>query len=319
MIIASHAESILAALSSSGGSGSGHRYWMILPHYPNSFSNATQVSEIEFRSAISGSDLTDSIGSSGAIANAFYGSGYEAANAFDNATGTDWASDRACGGWIGFDFGASGSPNVLEILIRATSGFPGQCFKDFTLCFSDDGSNWTPLFTTTASAFTSLEAKVFSVSDNFYAGEDLSLTKDQAHRYWRVLTLTGPENSSSGYQSLTDIELRNSSGTDQIPSGGSASASAFQNSTYGPDKAFDGSLSTSWFDSAEGLPQWVEWDFGSGNAKVISSYAIKCGGNNIYTPKGWRLQCSDDHSVWRTLHTVLTTTWTNNETKVFSL
>lgn len=75
-----------------------------------------------------------------------------------------------------------------------------------------------------------------------------------------------------------------------------------------------------WYDNGHsGLPQWVKYDFGAGNEKIITSYALTAG-NTVpdRCPRDFKLQGSNDNSAWTDLDTQTAQTFTNNQTKSYS-
>jgi len=129
-------------------------------------------------------------------------------------------------------------------------------------------------------------------------------------RYWRV-TVSG--NNGSGYVGIGEIFLV-SAGVDLDTSGKTYSASSSYSATYGPDKAFDGTINGQvyWMTHAANMPAWIQIDMGS--PVSVSSIDIACstnfGAGDIpsaldlyYSPDGasWTFAASGsgmDSSVW---------------------
>lgn len=93
------------------------------------------------------------------------------------------------------------------------------------------------------------------------------------------------------------------------PSPNVVSASTQYNTTYVPWKAFNQSnvdVNDCWASqSAQAMPQWLKFDFGSGNTKVINKYKwISRNVSGANSPKSWTLDGSNDNSNWTTLSTV---------------
>lgn len=109
----------------------------------------TSVAGLEFRATIGGADQC--FGGT-ALADSYYGTGYEPANAFDHDNETVWASSNIFPHWCGYHFPAP--VTVAEAAIIATPSSYGdgsrfECPKDFTIEYSDDGSAWTVAQTVT--------------------------------------------------------------------------------------------------------------------------------------------------------------------------
>lgn len=95
-----------------------------------------------------------------------------------------------------------------------------------------------------------------------------------------------------------------SGGTNQVGTGTSSASSS--SSSYPVSNAFDNSTSSYWLASSSSTPQWITYDFGAGNAKTITEYAIT--GPNYYpdyysAPADWNFQGSNDNTTWTTLDT----------------
>src|SRR5574337_1018158 len=117
-----------------------------------------------------------------------------------------------------------------------------------------------------------------------------------AHRYWRLyITAT----NGNAYTSLTGFILATSVGGASVASGGTASASS---TGFGwvASNAFDGSTAEpGWHSGTAGFPttpEWLQYDFGAGNAKDIVEFGI-CSRNAAdaasQSPRDCTLQFSD--------------------------
>lgn len=120
-----------------------------------------------------------------------------------------------------------------------------------------------------------------------------------AHRFWglHISANWGDTN----YTSLAELILAPSAGGAQGAVGGTAIASSFRTSTESPDKAFDGSPTTSWRSAQNGhVPAFIGYDMGAGNSldvaevrmTTLSSMAV-----NSY-PRNFALCYSDDGVKW---------------------
>jgi hypothetical protein len=94
-----------------------------------------------------------------------------------------------------------------------------------------------------------------------------------------------------------------------VPSGVASASTALANAAaFG---AFDRTTTltttdTRWLTSPSGtLTGWLRYDFGSGNAKVITHYAVSAAGPTLNrAPKTWTFEGSNNGSTWTTLQTV---------------
>lgn len=83
----------------------------------------------------------------------------------------------------------------------------------------------------------------------------------------------------------------------------------------------------SWITATSTLTGTVQYDFGSGNAKVITYYQVRAlassptlPGDANGSPKDWKLQGSNNGSSWTDLHTVATASaWTASEVRTYSV
>jgi len=69
------------------------------------------------------------------------------------------------------------------------------------------------------------------------------------------------------------------------------------------------------------LPQWITFDFGSGNSKTITKYVLKSRLDRgmEMQPKSWQLQGSNDNSAWTTLHSLSNQpVWSNAEVRTYT-
>lgn len=107
--------------------------------------------------------------------------------------------------------------------------------------------------------------------------------------------------------------------TDNVSVGGTASAeTTFL--TFVPANAFDGNTSTRWVSSA--TPAWLEYDRGSGNGVISTSYSISCGPSGSAStadmPKNWTIE-GYNGSSWDTLATVTSeAAWSLGETRLYT-
>jgi len=103
--------------------------------------------------------------------------------------------------------------------------------------------------------------------------------------------------------------------TADVCNGGTVTASSEREAAQGGAKAFDNNTSSNW-SSWLNTPDWIIYDFGSGNEKKIARYKMYSGGANG-KPYNWQLQGSNDGSSWTTVHTVTGESWGGVEWKTY--
>lgn len=109
--------------------------------------NRILISEVQFRAAVGGSDLTRSDKASKGGSASSYGYSATKSYPFDDNTGT--YGDNYPGSlpyWIQWDFGTAIQP-LAELAISNNSGSPQNMPKDFILQGSNDASSWDDIVT----------------------------------------------------------------------------------------------------------------------------------------------------------------------------
>lgn len=317
------------ALSAVGMNGAGptatpHRYWRIyIGTNSGDGSSSGQVvsaAEIELRESVGGADVT---GSGTASSDSNF-SGFTAAGAFANdGVTTEWASAAsAYPHWIAYDFGSGVTKAIVEVAIQSRNGLGPQGPAQFKVQSSDDGSTWADEWWV-----------VYPGGSNGHGytnGAFVSFTKplvDQSpsasrHRYFRC-SITGSTGGS--YVGARFIELRTVSGSvDETEGGTATSRSNF--SGLPPSNAFDGmkgdvNLATEWASNNVGFPEWIQYDFGSGNDKMINEviFMARAGLEASQAPTGIDFQVSDNGSSWTTVKSVSSLSWTTNTPKTWAI
>jgi hypothetical protein len=147
------------------------RYWRIYIT-DNNGDAFVGLSKIEMRESAGGPNVCAALSESAFEAST---SGADASNAFndnvDDPLVNDWYTSPGADPlpvWVRVDFGAGNSKAVQEVLLRSrnsgTSDWGGdQAPKDFAIQYSDNGVDFTPLFSVTNSTdWNSGESRVFS-------------------------------------------------------------------------------------------------------------------------------------------------------------
>ena len=123
------------------------------------------------------------------------------------------------------------------------------------------------------------------------------------HRYWRLEIFNW---GIQDYTLLAEVEFRESAGGSDVTGSGTASAaSEYDGSgTYAASKAFDNNTGTSWASLLYGTkPEWLAYDFGSGNAYDIEEVTITARSSwsgDSELPTNIALAYSDNGTDWTT-------------------
>ena len=135
-----------------------HSYWRINVTTNDGDANFLAIAEVEMRATKGGADQC----SGGTPSASTSGGSNPATLAFDNITGTHWATNGVTTGWIRYQFAAP--VDVLQYVITAQQLGPTRAPRNFTLEYSDDGSSWTVTDTRTGqTGWVGLESRVFNV------------------------------------------------------------------------------------------------------------------------------------------------------------
>ncbi|MGE0604837.1 MAG: DUF2793 domain-containing protein [Xanthobacteraceae bacterium] len=122
------------------------------------------------------------------------------------------------------------------------------------------------------------------------------------------------------------IKPTSSSGANQLPamtaattSGVTMAATTEYSGSFSAWKAADGNAST-WWVANGAVPQNLDADFGSGNAKTIASYKMRARNDGSpLGPTAWELLGSNDASSWSTLDSRAAQSFTSGELKTFAV
>lgn len=144
-----------------------HRYWRIyITKTRDTGQFKAMVAEVEFRATLGGADQT---GPGTAIGSTTFGGDFDYPAAYDNDSGTAWASESNAElpQWIGYDFGAGQPVAVAEVLLQAsdTQARADRMPEDFSVEFSDDGVTWGPAGQVSAApAWDPLEIRTYAIT-----------------------------------------------------------------------------------------------------------------------------------------------------------
>jgi hypothetical protein len=287
-------------------SGTAHTYWRINVTANAGDTNYLAIAEVEMRATVGGADEC-----SGGTATASSSSaGFEADKAFDNDAATRWSTPTPgmTTGWLQYQFA---SPvDVTEYTIQAHPSTPARSPKNWTLEYSDDGTDWTVTDTRTNEAnWADGETRVLEVGvANNGAGP---------YTYWRLNV--SANDGHADFLGLAEMEMRATvGGTDQC-SGGTAATSSQFSATFAASKAFDNDTGTAWVTVSGVKSAWLRYQFAS--AVDVAEYTIRAHGSvPSYSPKTWKLQGSGDGTTWYQVDERSNETgWTNGQIRTYAL
>ncbi|WP_313661807.1 discoidin domain-containing protein [Cellulosimicrobium cellulans] len=214
---------------------------------------------------------------------------YAAARAVDGDLNTRWGSEFAEGQWLQVDLGQ------ISTLSSVALSWEGAYGKGFRIEASDDGTTWRTLRTVTDGT-----------------GGQQTLPVSGTGRYVRLL---GTERGTGYGYSLWELQVFGTPGTDGgtvDPGGpggpgadcttnaalGKAATASSAEGAYAAGLAVDGKADTRW-SSEFSDAQWLQVDLGS----IQPVCGIEIDWEGAYG-KGFRVESSDDGTLWRTLRTV---------------
>ena len=218
----------------------------------------------------------------------------------------------------------------------------GDNEKDFLVRGSNDGTNDVFSISRQGNIYTTGTLNVVSTST--FSNISLSGRVDSgllpyttylydlgssAYRWkdiWASSTLSGNVGiGTDAPNGLLDIKVDSGYSADLVGSGTASASSYWIGPGYDASQAFDNQYTTNdiWFsDLAGGFPQWLKYDFGSGNGKAVTRYRIFYydAYNQGYNPGTWQFQGSNNDVDWDTLDSQAGyTSWTYNTWKTFNI
>ena len=131
----------------------------------------------------------------------------------------------------------------------------------------------------------------------------------------------GTDNPTGQFQVGETVTVTGSGNDDQtVPSGpgvAATSSSAVNSNTFA-NRAFDNNGNTYWM-SASAPPQWLRYDFGANNAKIITTYRMVAHpvNNGVSRPRSWIFQGSNNNSNWTNIQSITNGTVSTNGLSTF--
>jgi hypothetical protein len=213
-----------------------------------------------------------------ATASSTENAGGAAANAVDGNTGTRWSSAFSDPQWLQVDLGTQ------QTICQVTINWETAYATAFQLQSSNEGTNWSTLYTTASGA-----------------GGNQTYNVNGAGRYVRMY---GTARSTQYGYSLWELGVHISTpgggttgcGSTDIAQGRTATASSQENAGTPAANAVDGNTATRW-SSGFSDPQWLQVDLGSAQTlcKVVLNWETAFG-------TAFQLQTSNDATTWTTIY-----------------
>lgn len=153
--------------SGGGGGGNTYRYWRVYWTGPTQDGVNSSIAEIEFRSSV-GVGVTNPPATGVAIGGDFDSGIVGYAKAFTNSAADYWAKNGSSWNglaWVGWDYGAGNTLNVVQVRLIAGPGTIAQGAPlSFKIEGSSNGSTWNTVKTVTGEAnWGSNESRLYSV------------------------------------------------------------------------------------------------------------------------------------------------------------
>lgn len=200
--------------------------------------------------------------------------GTPASAATDGNTATRWSSAASDPQWLQVDLGQS--YNITNVGLNWEAAYA----KAYQLQTSNDGTNWTNIYSTTTGA-----------------GGIQNLAVTGTGRYLRVYATARGTTYGDSLWELTVNGTPAGSGTATLLSQGHpATASSSESAANGPGAAVDGDTGTRW-SSAFTDPQWLQVDLGATHTvnRVVLQWEAAYG-------RAFSIQTSNDGSTWTTIY-----------------
>ncbi len=213
------------------------------------------------------------------VADAEHGAGADKVH--DQNEATSWFSGKIDGSvWLQYGFNDVFWAISQYKLVSSTAESNADP-RDWQLLASNDGKTWTALDRQSNQVFTSRrQAKRYAIANQ------------APYRFYR-LNITGNAAGDNGGVRLAEFQLW----SDDTPDVASASAEFLP--WQSAAKAFDSDKDTKWFNANAGDNGWLEYQFGGGEGRALSRYAL-ASGNDVpeRDPKDWQFQASNDGKIW---------------------
>jgi F5/8 type C domain len=211
--------------------------------------------------------------------------GTPAAAATDGNLGTRWSSAFSDPQWLQVDLGSVQS--ICKVVLNWETAY-GKAFQIQT---SNDGSTWTPIYSTTTGTGGNQTLTV-SGSGRYIRMYGTARGTQYGYSLWEF-SVYGTGSGGGGTCGTTNVALNKPTTASSLQAGFTAAA------------ATDGNLGTRW-SSAFSDPQWLEVDLGSTQSicKVVLNW------ENAYAT-AFQIQTSADGTTWTPIYSTTTGTGGN--------
>ncbi|MET7396101.1 discoidin domain-containing protein [Dactylosporangium sp. NPDC005572] len=206
-----------------------------------------------------------------------------AASATDGNTGTRWSSAFTVPQWIQVDLGSA------QAISRVALNWEAAYATAFQIQTSNDGTNWTNIYTTTTGT-----------------GGNQSLTVTGNGRYVR---LNATAKATQYGVSLWEFQVYGGTpdnpgtcGTANVAIGKTATASSTENAGTPASSAVDNNLGTRW-SSAAADPQWLQVDLGS--SQLVCGVTLNW---EAAYATAFQIQVSSNGTTWTNVYSTTTGT-----------
>jgi len=217
-----------------------------------------------------------------ATASSTENAGTPASSAVDGNAGTRWSSAFSDPQWLQVDLGSV--QTICKVVLQWETAY-GKAYQVQT---SNDGTNWTNVYSTTTGA-----------------GGTETLNVSGSGRYIRVY---GTARATAYGYSLWELQVYGTGtgggtcGTTNLALNKTGTASSTENAGTPAQSAFDGNSGTRW-SSGFGDPQWVEVDLGASHAIC----GVQLQWETAYAT-AFQIQTSNDNVNWTTIYSTTTGT-----------
>jgi F5/8 type C domain/Glycosyl hydrolases family 16 len=199
------------------------------------------------------------------------------ANATDGNTGTRWSSAFSDPQWLQVDLGQT--YNISQVTLNWEAAYA----RAFQIQTSNDGANWTTIYSTTTGT-----------------GGVQNLAVSGTGRYIRMY---GTQRATPYGYSLWEFSVSGSPAAGSatlLSQGQPATASSVENASFPPSAAVDENTGTRW-SSAFSDPQWLQVDLGATHA--ISQVVLNW---EAAYARAFQIQTSNDGTSWTTIYSTTT-------------
>ena len=213
--------------------------------------------------------------------------GTPAAAAVDGDPGTRWSSAASDPQWLQVDLGSS--VTICQVVLQWETAYASA----FQILVSDNGSTWSPIYSTTTGAGGTQTLSV-SGTGRYVRMYGTARATGYGYSLWEFQVQTGGNGSGGGGNG--------NCGTNNAALGHPATASSTQDNDpgYAAAYAVDGADITRW-SSAYSDPQWVQVDLGA--SLPVCQVVLQW--ENAYA-SAFQIQVSDNGSTWNSIYSTTT-------------